>query len=328
MLMLEVCPTGLTTCHSCTAPVLKGTLRFKLVSEVRFVKTVYYHLTCWKPRNLEPLSADSFWYKDEKAKERVGEVVAWVKDWNEQFITKEETVPAQFLQKTVNTTGTPLRRLLLEVFQWLNTSEIETIVAVCCKAWYHVSREEEFWRTRYVAELHPTETATEGDYRRKYIAYVKGTCWHCKSFLTLHEVYMRCPFFQRNLCKTCSNTPECQITSLNRYSERQNVSMELLKELNIPTFEFRSKPGNYMLVIAAKVVPFIQEQKTRLLRTIEELEGTAGKRAIVEKFEVEAYYEGRSQAFTMADRLIAKCLGRKRSEKNWTSNVKGLLTRL
>ena len=137
MLAVEVCPTSVTSCNLCAAPILKGTLRVK--AAVRYAAAEYYHLNCWKPLIIAPLSINAFYLQGHPTQLRKAEVEAWVDHWNQQFAVQEEAVLAQFLRKAVSTASTPLRRLLLEVLQWLAVSEVETGVALVCKTWHHFS---------------------------------------------------------------------------------------------------------------------------------------------------------------------------------------------
>ena len=193
----------------------------------------------------------------------------WVRDWNRQFEVAEELVPVQYLSKAVSTTGTALRRLLLEVFQWLNTTEMETTAAMCCKAWYHTSREEEFWRTRYIADFHPAETDSQGDYRRKYIAHIRASCWHCKSDLRLDQIESMSPYFNRPICYNCHYQPACRIISFAHFSKRIGMSRPAIDSLSIPSFIDNNAKSSFISLIKPKLQPYAETRRTLLLRTLD-----------------------------------------------------------
>lgn len=105
--------------------------------------------------------------------------------------------------------------------------------------------------------------------------------------------------------------------------------MEVLNSLEIPLFPLGKKEVNYITVIAAKVVPYIRQQKAKLLQCMDkEAEDMIGKRKIVEEFEEEKYYYMRNGDSLGTEQALARYLGRQRSEKKVRSSVKCFLARL
>lgn len=48
-----------------------------------------------------------------------------------------------YFSQAVRTSSTPLRRLLLTVYEYLTGRDVEVRVALVCKAWYNVSNDPE-----------------------------------------------------------------------------------------------------------------------------------------------------------------------------------------
>ena len=292
----------------------------------------HYHLACYTHTGLTPVRADKVIGRNVKEDRDKQVVRNWVEAWNRQFSTKEEEVPVQFLQKAVVTASTPLRRLLLEVFQYLTMSEIESLVALSCKAWFHVSRDEEFWRSRVLSQFEPAETEAQGNYRRKYISYWLSSCFHCKKPLSIDQICMKCPYFKRPLCTVCASLPNLKIISFSLYSRRTYFSYELLQELKIPCFQYRRALSSYLYMMVEQVVPYIKAQKAKLIGEIEAL-GLPAERTLklitaVESLEVEEYYRVNIQGKWCLQPALPEFLGTKRKESRWRKDVTRVLNSL
>ena len=77
----------------------------------------------------------------------------------------------------METTSSPLRRLLLETFQYLELREIEQVVAFVCKQWFHITRDNELWKARYLTLPNPSDRKEDN-----YLASVQFAS--CLSVLT------------------------------------------------------------------------------------------------------------------------------------------------
>jgi len=195
-------------------------------------------------------------------------------------------VPVHYLRKAVSTTDTPFRLLLLEAFLYLSLKEVETLVVCVCKNWLHVSRDNELYRSRYMADFHPSETEGEGDYRRKYIAYWQGLAGTVSPFPLF-------PTSSRSVSTSISPAPFSLSAEKPPLSAISNldVSLALLKDLQTPTFP----NSDYTVVIARTVVPFMKERKTKVLAMIETEyvgEEREARKRCVEEFREERYYNG------------------------------------
>ena len=251
------------------------------------------HLACWKPEILQPYHSDWFRFMDTEAREKKREVDTWVIRWNRQFEAREEHVPEKYVEQTVKTTAPVLRRLLLEVFQYLQVPEIDSTVALTCKAWFHVTRDPEYWRTCFISEFNPPTTEEQGNYRRKYISYRLGSCWHCKRLLSLPEISRKCPIFHQPICKTCNFLPECTIISFNSYQLHHKVTQATLTSLNIPSFTQFGTKVSYLLLFRNKMTSYANNRRRILLENIEVNYNERLKKedkSEVEKFNLEEFY--------------------------------------
>lgn len=324
--MLEVCPSRLTRCLICKSPILPDTIR---VSKHRmYSSTLYYHLACWRPDPVIPLSLSSLCTWKIKDKEQLKEVEKWVEQWNYQFEHREELIPAQYLGKAVSTSGTPLRRLLLAVFQYCTMAEVESQVAYTCKAWFHISRDQEYWRTRFVADYHPSETEAQGDYRRKYIVYLQGSCWHCCKLLEIAEVHFQCSYFKRPLCNVCVDLPECAVVSFNEYASSHQVTSATLAHLSVPSFLFHKAKSSYMLLFQRCVLPYSATRLKQLLEIIDsDYVGRlrTAERSLVESFDLGKYYGDRYQRVTGIGQALMKHCGKRSKSGNRKGEVETFL---
>lgn len=181
--------------------------------------------------------------------------------------TSEAQVPDIYLKKAVATCESPLRRPLLSIYEYLSIQEIETRAVYVCKAWYHVSKDSEHWKSRFLAEIRPAETDSHSDYRRKYIFYMRAVCWHCNS---VPSCAVRCPLLNRPLCGPCSREEECRVASFARYSRTHFVSLTVLSQLSIPAFDHFQKKSSYILYFSREVTIYASIRRAILLRTIEQ----------------------------------------------------------
>ena len=329
-LVIHPSPTAKTRCTQCKTDIKKGHLRADVHKYMAGID--YYHLACYTHTGLTPLNADKVTGKRVQEDRDKAVIREWVETWNRQFSAKEEEVPVQFLQKAVVTASTPLRRLLLEVFQYLTMPELETNVALSCKAWFHVSRDEEFWRSRVLSQFEPAETEAQGNYRRKYIAYWQGSCWHCKLVPSIDQICMKCPYFKRPLCTACASIPDLKIWSFRKYSREVLFSYGLLQELNVASFQYRKALSSYLYMIKEKVVPYVEAQKAKLVREIEAqglaVETTLRLARDVENFNSDLYYDGNKQKSWKLRSTLAEFLGAKTTKQRWNGEVARLLQTL
>jgi hypothetical protein len=269
-------------------------------------------------------------WSDELPKELEGEVEAWVRNWNKQFEAAEEDVPEKYMSKAVATTDTALRRLLLEVLQYLTTSETETLVAFACKEWFHVSRDEEFWKGRFISEFTPLETEAQGDYRKKYIAFTRASCWHCKKLQNIKAIYRMSPYFNRPICYACNHLPNCQIESFNSFMKRCKVTQATLDSLQVPSFSYPNTiKSSYILFYQAKLLPYAEARRKLLLSTLESDYPNslrAEDKEVIAKCNLQAFYGAAGvRCWMKGQAAVLKFCGRWGKRENLRKSVEEFL---
>lgn len=184
--------------------------------------------------------------------------------------TSEANVPAIYTVKSVNTAETPRKRLLLSIYEYLSVHDVETSAAAVCKAWYHVSKDPEHWKSRFLSDIHPSETDSESDYRRRYIFYALAVCWHCSTVPPIGQIALRCPLLKRPLCWKCARKGECQIESFTHYSRTHSVSSTVLAQLTIPAFDHYQGKSSYVLYFRRELTLYAAIRREILLRTVDQ----------------------------------------------------------
>jgi len=305
---LELAASRFTRCEACNQGIPRGTLRLTYYRD----KNIYYHLACWKPDPPAPVQLAFLWNKALPG-EMKAEVASWVGSWNKQFGAVEEEVQKKYVGKAIATNSPSLRRLLLVVFQYLTIAETEAIVAYTCKDWLHVSRDGEFWKTRFIAEFRPSETEAQADYRRKYIAFMRVSCWHCKKLVQIEEIRFKCPHFQRPLCWTCSQQKDCAVESVASFLSSRKVTKATLEALAVPQFPYGRKQCSYSTLYRDKLQPHAEARRRLLLHTIDShFPGRlrAGERRAIELFDFGQFYLGGTRGVVGVEYQLARFCGR------------------
>lgn len=293
-MLVEKCPSRQTACFKCSRSIGLGSLRVKKSSYGSNAK--YYHLSCYKPEDPRPIDFQKHVnLKGITAEKEVERVKKWVETWNSRFVAKEEMLPVLFKAKGVETVGSPLRRLLLETFLYLELREIERIVAFVSKEWFHITRDNEFWKTRYVAAFQPSETSEKDTYRTKFITKQQGCCWICHHFVPLKDIKMLCPLRKRPLCYECARKGEGRIVTLNAYFQQTQVSSSLVARLRFKHFIYCKFKHNYVSNLANTIIPYAEKRRKDLLdllKTRFSSEITADIMSDIENFDIVEYYKG------------------------------------
>lgn len=240
----------------------------------------------------------------------------WIAAWNQQFQVNEALVPAIYLRKAVSTIGTPIRRLLLEVYQYLSMTDVETRAVYVSKAWFHVSRDSEYWFIRYISDFHPSIVDSEGENRRKYIAYQLASCLRCKRLPSLHDIAWKCSYFQRPICGWCSDLPDFAIIPARYISASLKVTHTTLASLSVPLFLHDHETSCYWLHFEAKVLPYVEARRLQLVRGLMRYyKGKLGaeEMAVMGKFDFRRYY-GSAKVRTRVEYALVKFCGRWREK--------------
>lgn len=318
---------GSAICVHCSLPIPSASL---MICKKRPHRPIlHYHLFCWEPYFKEPLSTSTFEFINEQSKLKESELRARIDAWNRQFLVREEDLPAVYCSQAIRTSSTPLRRLLLLIYQYLTVEVVEARAALVCKAWYHVSRDSEGWKSRFFAVFRSWKSDPNSDYRKLYILYHLNSCWSCGCLPPLRFISTKCPYFKRPLCRKCAIQQPCSPTTIGRYAQDRCITMPLVATFNLPTFSHTYGLCNYRVVFAKVLVPYFTQAKAKLIAIIEQEFGQKAAEAKnqVEEFNVERYYQGYNSQGS-GEKEIARMLGRKRKESSWKQSVRQLIRNL
>lgn len=243
---------------------------------------------CFAPIKIEELTVIRV---DEEAREAVEK---WVAQWNRLFEVDEDRVDRKYVSKSVFTAENPLKRLLLSVFEYLSVRDIETTAAYVCKSWYHVSKHPEHWKSRFISDFHPIETDPNSDYQRKYIAFVRNSCWNCRKLTALTDIKRKCRLNGQPLCTSCSRLKECRTVTLHSFCKEKAVAMATLERLKVPFFESYSGKACYLHIIVDKLMPHSEYRRKLLLLVLKDRSSvmlTDAEMGIIANFDLESFYK-------------------------------------
>jgi len=292
-MQVDKCPSGNTVCSQCSRNISTGSLRAKKSCYASTAK--YYHLSCFKPAEPRAVDLDRHvTLKGVTEDWEVAKVRKWVEKWNSRFIAREETLPRRFRTKGVETVGSALRRLLLETFAYLELREIEQVAAFVSKEWFHVTRDNEFWKARYLSTFHPADTSENDTFRSKFIVQNQSSCWICHLFVPLNCMKMMCPLRKRPLCLQCSRKDRGRIITLNAYFKERQVSASLVARLRFKHFIYRKFKHNYIHNLADTIIPYAEKRRRDLLNALQAHKAskiTAKVLNAVMSFDVVGYYQ-------------------------------------
>lgn len=272
--------------------------------------TRLFHLNCWQPGTFLPLRP-VFFHQTEESEEEKLSTERILLTWNRQFTVNESLVPAIYLRKAVYTEGTPIKRLLLEVLQYLTVTEVETSTGLVSKAWFHVSRDSEYWLLRYFSASQLQVSEKSSDFRRKCIAERLAACWGCNRRPNLYEIAWKCSYFQRPLCWWCSDQPAYSVLSLHYVCCSLQVSRSTLCHLSIPLFLHDSEPSCYHFHFESKVIPYANSTRVLLVQDLtRQFAGKIPAEAIdtIRNFDFGKYY-GSAKVRTRVEDLLVKFCG-------------------
>ena len=262
----ERCPLPNTSCSQCQLPLDPSLLSIKK----QFVGgSKYYHLPCYEPAEAQTIDLYRHIRLKKWVKEDLKVARQWAEQWNRRFQVSEETLPVQFKSRAVVTRSSPMRRLLLETFQYLSLREIEQLAAFVCKEWFHTTRENEFWKTRYLAQFDPAKTSEEDNYRSKFIVQTHNCCWICRKFLTLQEIKLICPVRKLPVCQNCSSSDAGCIVTINSYFNHHKITPTLRTRLGFHHFIYNKYRQNYVSDLGNTILPYAERRKKALLEALQ-----------------------------------------------------------
>lgn len=257
-LLIEEAPTGKTSCKQCHGIILKGSIR--LTFRRFWSKSHYFHLNCFTP--ILKVRVYSAIVNQTRDTEKRQEVEQWIDAWNQQFTLSMQWLQV-YMHKQVMSAQPPNRRGLLECFKYL---DVRTLARVggACKAWYHVSWEDEVWDLHVPGIL--GVGVQEGSGRAAYIFAYFALCLHCKKPLQNIERHMICPLTKRPKCLTCFANRSYRPLTLDWVKREERLSVKTLKELQVPIFDFHNHRCVYLYMLEGKLG---LHRKQRALHLIE-----------------------------------------------------------
>lgn len=185
-------------------------------------------------------------------------------------------------------------------------------MALTCKKWFEVSRDSELWKSRFLLQFKPISTEADACYRRKFIAYQKGNCWSCKTFLPLEDIELICPIRKRPLCKDCSeDNPACFIESVHSF-------------IGIRVFVYQRVKKCYKAEFAGKMIIYAEKRRALLLDMIERDYSngiSAGLKAETGDFGIIDLYGSGEYGFRNLGYLLAGYFGRNESREDLKATI-------
>lgn len=257
-LLIEEAPTGKTRCKQCSQDIPKASIR---VTFKRYMsKSHYFHLNCFTPC----LKVRIYFEKVSQIKdpERKQEAEGWIENWNRQFDLCTELLEI-YMRKRVMSVQPPNRRVLLESFKYL---DVRTLVAVgsICKAWLHVSWEDEIWNTHVIGVLGNGTIQESG--RAAYILAYFTLCIHCKKPLQSYDRHMICPLTNQPKCLSCFENRIYRPLTLDWVKGEESISARTIKELQIPIFDFHNRKCIYLYMLEGKLGPYRKQRILQLMQ--------------------------------------------------------------
>ena len=153
-----------------------------------------------------------------------------------------------------------VRRAFLTVFSYLTIQETESIASVS-RLFLSLSRADELWYNRYVTHYDPLQTQSCA-YRSLFKDRWSHSCWHCGKLVpvpgNLH------PVSHKPLCKSCLDTPECRLISLESYCMQKKIDLSLCERLSLPSFQLGKKKHGYICQLAPRFVSYATHRKALL----------------------------------------------------------------
>ena len=320
-IQVDLCRSSLTYCLSCSLLIPRDSLRIQIKSFKKPI--VHYHLHCYQPATQRPILLErdvALW--NVKAEGDVKIVQDWVERWNKKFSVNEKSVPPRFLEKSVSTTR-PLScyRLLIEVFLYLSPADIETKAAFACKHWFHITREDDLWRTKFTLDFPSPPPPSPAPFRAKYILLFQSSCWKCDKFVPLKDISMVCPLHKRPICAGCAQRKECEVMSLDWFGLRKYVGKDIGSKLGVKTFTHENVEKGYISELCEKLVPYAERRRNLLLSLIEGENLTEEVRSYVETFDFNRYYESRHKYVRKETVALAKFCGRDEENEDVRKSV-------
>ena len=244
-LLIELAPTGQTSCKVCHELISKADIR--VTFKRNMCKSHYFHLHCFTP--IIPVRVYSNTITTIIDVEKRQLVEEWVIDWNRQFTVRIDLVQNCNV-KHVRSVEPKMRRALIECFKYLDGSTV-VVAGGICREWYHVAWEEELWDLLLAKGFPALQTEDRG--RIGYLTAYFARCLHCLKSLTPDECHMICPLTHRPKCLKCFQDKKYRPFALNWVKKSENVSVKILNNLQVPIFDFNKHQCIYLYMLEEKL---------------------------------------------------------------------------
>ena len=278
-------PSGNTNCEACGRGIGRDVLRLQAG------KSSFYHVSCYRQTQRLPVALLSC--SLHCSPEEISALAALrmqVEAWNQQLYATEETLQPVYRSKAVATRAPAGRRLLLETFKYLAVQEVESTVAVVCRDWLHVSREDELWEVLYCGTLPAWERTTGQSYRSLLIAHCQSKCWHCGSLVRLESLRLLCPLRSKPLCVYCSHDENLKLLPVFPFLKRKHVSAQVLDFARLRTVKVHNVTYAYKGDIVAAVLPHAERRKALACAVLKAWKVPALELDLVQQFSVQWFY--------------------------------------
>ena len=249
-----------------------------------------------------------------------GEIEKYVKEKNERLLCPKERLPSSLETKKVHTEPPAHRRLLIETFAFLSVMDCETAVALVCKAWLHVSRDQEAWKSRYITYFNPAVTVPEADYRSKYALDNRNSCWSCNKVCDAMTAFSTLVFGNRVVCSLCEELKECQMVDVLFFAQDAFMEKSTIKQLDFPkvkriTIFSKSKTfpcNSYPKMMYGPIVVYAEWRRRVLLSMLAaNYSHLVSVADAVKKYDLSAWYRTRnSSGLTSVQMALVKFCGK------------------
>ena len=211
-----------SSCKLCIAPIPKGEIRILIKT---YSSKDYFHLSCFTPKLDQYIrKADIKLKLDDESKKTF---MSWLDDWNSRHFSLES--PPSYpiaLSKEVISSNPIHKRMLLEIFKYLEVADIVKNICLVNKEFYHVTWEQELWRELFVRDY--KEEIVTDNWRLKYANDYGKACIECKTMPDVENMYI-CPMLKRVLCKKCGRKDDYRLLSKGQIYEIYGIKANRLK---------------------------------------------------------------------------------------------------
>jgi hypothetical protein len=208
---VEECQRPQILCKKCSIPFNKQEMRVTIKKIM--MSTEYYHLPCFTPRFNQYIIEKNIIIKLNQENTKIFK--DWLENWNSNFFPLDQIPPEKMkatlmLQdKSLTTSATRRRRMLIEIFLFLEINDISKVLPFVSKEFYHTTWEPELWKCLIKRDFLEISTESE-NWKHSYLKLYVSCCLECKE-IPSEENFYRCPLIKRVLCNKCRKTDKYKL---------------------------------------------------------------------------------------------------------------------